>query len=599
VKSFARLYAELDSTTKTSEKVAALRRYLEAAPPEDAAWAIHFLIGRRPKRLIETRKLWQWAIEEASIPEWLFGECYDAVGDLAETIALLLPPPSTSGRAGRPLHSWVEDRLLPLRDWPDDVRRESLLDAWRSMESGERFVWNKLITGSFRVGVSQSLITRALAEASGVPQAVIAHRLMGSWQPSPEFARALQAPGTAEADTSRPYPFCLAYPLEDGPESLGDASEWLLEWKWDGIRSQLIRRHWRTFLWSRGEELITGRFPEIDALGPAIGEGVVIDGEVIPWKNGAPLPFTALQRRIGRKSLGPKILRDVPVALVAYDLLEFEGRDVREEPLEWRRERLASIVERVGSPERLILSPEVRVLDWEDAASQRQLARERGVEGFMLKRRGSPYRVGRKRGDWWKWKIEPFSVDAVLIYAQRGHGKRASLYTDYTFGVWDSGRLVPFAKAYSGLNDAEIREVDAFVRGNTLEKFGPVRTVKPELVFELAFEAIQESSRHKSGIAVRFPRIARWRTDKTPGQADSLDTIRSLLRAAHQKDPGKQQPDPDQAAGSHSALGQSDQREVVQDQRTGQLSGEDAGDESGGAELADEQNGSNDIGGPE
>lgn len=529
MKAFAQLYSELDSTTKTTGKIAALRRYLESVPPEDAAWAIHFLIGRRPKRLIESRKIWQWAIEESGLPEWLFAECTDAVGDFAETIALLLPPPSTTNR-NRPLHWWVEQRLLPLREWPDDVRRESLLDAWRSMEPGERFVWNKLITGEFRVGVSQNLLTRSLAEVSGVPQAVIAHRLMGSWDPSPQFVSELLSAETSDADASKPYPFCLAYPLEGTPESLGAISNWMLEWKWDGIRSQLIRRNWRTYLWSRGEELITERFPEVEALGSLVGEGVVIDGEVLPWAGGMPLPFTALQRRIGRKVLGPKILREVPAALIAYDLLELDGRDVREEPLEWRRSQLAGIVQRAGSPQHLILSPELIAADWEDAARQREAARERGVEGFMLKRRGSPYRAGRRRGDWWKWKIQPFSVDAVLIYAQPGSGKRASLFTDYTFGVWNEGHLVPFAKAYSGLTDAEIREVDAFVRNNTLEKFGPVRTVKPELVFELAFEAIQESARHKSGIAVRFPRIARWRTDKKPDQADSLDTIRSLLR---------------------------------------------------------------------
>ncbi len=526
MKTFAELYVTLDATTKTNEKIAALASYFSTTPAEDAAWTIHFLIGRRLKRLIESRKLCLWAMEEAGVPDWLFGESYDAVGDLAETIALLLPAPKAS--SDKPLHYWVEERLMPLREWDEAAQRDSLVWAWREMDDAQRFVWNKLITGEFRVGVSQNLITRALAAVSGVDASVIAHRLMGDWRPTADFVRQFLSKDASDADISRPYPFSLAYPLEGEPEALGPIAEWHVEWKWDGIRSQLIRRQARTFLWSRGEELITDRFPEIERVGAMLSEGTVLDGEVLPWKDDAPLPFAQLQRRIGRKQLGSRILADVPVALLAFDLLEFEGVDSREQPLEWRRGRLSEIVARVGSPA-LRLSPRVEAESWEQLAQIREQARSRGVEGFMLKRQGSSYRVGRKRGDWWKWKIAPYSVDAVLIYAQRGSGRRASLYTDYTFGVWDGDKLVPFAKAYSGLTDEEIRQVDAFVRHNTLERFGPVRVVKPELVFELAFEGIQRSSRHKSGIAVRFPRMARWRTDKKPAEADSLETIRALL----------------------------------------------------------------------
>jgi DNA ligase-1 len=526
VKAFADLYAALDATTKTNEKIDALSRYFSHVPPRDAAWAIHFLIGRRPKRLIESRKIWQWATEEAAIPDWLFAECYDAVGDIAETIALLLPPPAAS--SDKPLHHWVEERLLPMREWDEAAQRDSLLWAWREMDDAQRFVWNKLITGEFRVGVSQLLVTRALAEVSGVDASVVSHRLMGDWQPNADFVRQLLSKNTGDADISRPYPFCLAYPLEGAIQDLGPIAEWQVEWKWDGIRSQLIRRQGRTFLWSRGEELIADRFPEIEAVGALLGEGTVIDGEVLSWKDDAPQPFAQLQRRIGRKVLGSKILKDVPAVLLAFDLLEVDAVDAREQPLESRRARLAEIVQRVASPS-LILSAKIEADSWEYLAALREEARSRGVEGFMLKRHGSPYRVGRRRGDWWKWKIDPYSVDAVLIYAQRGSGRRASLYTDYTFGIWDGDKLVPFAKAYSGLTDEEIRQVDAFVRNNTVERFGPVHVVKPELVFELAFEGIQRSTRHKSGIAVRFPRMARWRTDKKPADADTLDTIRSLL----------------------------------------------------------------------
>ena len=527
MKKFARLFAAIDETTATNEKVAALVAYFGSAPPADAAWAVHFLTGRRPKRLVGSRKLAAWAADEADIPEWLFEESYHAVGDLAETITLVLPDDGASSELS--LAHWVEERLLRLRGEDDDVQREVLVGAWRELDRKERFVWNKLITGSFRVGASQRLVIRALAEVSGVEEGVIAHRLMGAWDPTPEFFQRLIAPDTRDADVSRPYPFFLAHPLEAEPASLGDLQEWIAEWKWDGIRAQLIRRAGRTFLWSRGEELLAGRFPEVEETGGLLPEGTVIDGELLPWVDGVPLPFAQLQRRIGRKNLGRKILDEVPAVLVAYDLLEEAGTDIRPRPLSERRSRLAALVESVPAAGRLILSPAVSVSDWEALTEARRAAREMGAEGLMLKRLSSEYGVGRRRGDWWKWKVDPLTVDAVLIYAQPGSGKRAGLFTDYTFGIWEGNHLVPFAKAYSGLTDEEIRKVDAFVRRNTLEKFGPVRTVKPELVFELHFEGIQRSSRHKSGIAVRFPRMARWRTDKKAEEADNIETVRGLL----------------------------------------------------------------------
>jgi DNA ligase-1 len=527
VRAFARLFSAIDETNATSEKVAALVEYFRTAPPQDAAWAVHFLSGRRPKRLVGSRKLAAWASTEAGLPPWLFEESYQAVGDLAETITLILP--DTGASSELPLSHWVEQRLLPLRGEDDDVQREVMVDSWRELDRRERFVWNKLITGSFRVGASQRLVTRALAEVSGVEEGVIAHRLMGAWEPTADFFQRLIAPDTRDADVSRPYPFFLAHPLEGGPSELGDIADWIAEWKWDGIRAQLIRRAGTSFLWSRGEELLSGRFPEIEDQGALLPEGTVIDGELLPWMDGRPLPFSQLQRRIGRKNLGQKILDEVPATLVAYDLLESNGEDIRSEPLRIRRARLQSLVESVRGGERLILSPSVGVASWESLTQARSRAREVGAEGIMLKRLSSAYGVGRRRGDWWKWKVDPLSVDAVLIYAQAGSGRRAGLFTDYTFGVWDGDHLVPFAKAYSGLTDEEMRKVDQFIRRHTLEKFGPVRTVKPELVFELHFEGLQPSSRHKSGIAVRFPRMARWRTDKKAEEADTIEHVRSLL----------------------------------------------------------------------
>jgi DNA ligase 1 len=528
MKAFAALFDQLDRTTATNDKVDALARYFADAAPENAAWAVHFLTGRRPKRLAASGKLRAWAAEMAGVEPWLFEECYHAVGDLAETISLLLPEAAEAGEL--PLHRWVEERLLPLLEEDETGRRAGIERGWRELAGTPLFVWNKLITGGFRVGVSQKLVVRALARVAEVDEAAIAHRLMGAWDPSPEFFRSLFAPDTADADISRPYPFFLAHPLEGEPSTRGEPAEWQVEWKWDGIRAQLIRRRGQTFLWSRGEELITERFPELAEAGALLPDGTVLDGEVLPWIDGAPLPFAQLQRRIGRKKLTPKILAEIPAVLLCYDLLEIGGADVRERPLWQRRTRLAALLDATPSAGRFPISPTVPAESWADVEAAYGGARERGAEGLMLKRRESPYRVGRRRGDWWKWKVEPFTVDAVLVYAQRGSGRRASLYTDYTFAVWsDEGELVPFAKAYSGLTDAEIRRVDAFVRRNTRDKFGPVRTVNPELVFELAFEGIQRSSRHKSGVAVRFPRILRWRTDKKPRDADTLQTIRALL----------------------------------------------------------------------
>jgi DNA ligase-1 len=530
VKAFADLYNALDETTKTNEKVESLRDYFSKASPADAAWALYFLSGRTLRQVIPSRKLHSWAVEAAGIPEWLYGESYDAVGDAAETITLLLPDSPTS--SDLPLHEWVESRLIPLRNMDEQTQHETMLTAWHELDRRQRFVWNKLITGAFRVGVSQLLIIRALSDLSGIDRPVVAHRMMGAWEPTPDFFTQLIASDTTGADISRPYPFCLAYAIEEDLRTLGDVNDFQVEWKWDGIRSQLIRRSGKTFLWSRGEELITEGFPEIAALGDLLPEGTVIDGEILPWMddgvtNGV-MPFAQLQRRIGRKKLGKKILAEVPVILMAYDLLEQNGADVRTQPMTWRREQLTALVNTMKQPV-LRLSPTVQAVTWDDLANSREKSREINAEGLMLKRRDSAYLAGRHRGSWWKWKINPYTVDAVLIYAQRGSGKRASLYTDYTFGVWYGDHLVTFAKAYSGLTDAEINKVDAFVRQNTLEKFGPVRTVTPQLVFELAFEGIQLSSRHKSGIAVRFPRILRWRIDKTIQDADSLETIRAML----------------------------------------------------------------------
>lgn len=534
MKRFTDLYLALDQTNRTNEKIAAMRDYFAGAPPDDAAWAVYFLSGRRPKRLLSSLLLRRWAAEVAGVPEWLQEEAYHAVGDSAETAALLLPAAGLA--SSRPLHEWVETFVLSLRELREEEQRVAVVAAWDELDDAQRYVFNKLITGSLRVGVSQRLLVRALAAATALPDTTIAHRLMGGWEPTAESYRSLVHPDAKSGeDAGRPYPFFLAYPLEAEPDSLGDITDWQIEWKWDGIRAQLIRRGEATFLWSRGEELVTERYPEVVGAAAALPE-CVIDGELLAWDfaEDRPLPFAALQQRIGRKNVTRRTLDDTPVVLLAYDLLEWAGEDWRPRPLAERRAKLEATLPAAGP--RLMISDIVAARTWSELLSLRESSRERGVEGFMLKRRSSPYRVGRKRGDWWKWKIDPYSIDAVLIYAQRGSGRRAGLYTDYTFALWngapgDPGReLVPFAKAYSGLTDAEIREVDRFVRANTTERFGPVRSVAPQLVMEIAFEAINASTRHKSGVAVRFPRILRWRRDKMIDEADTLEALKGLIR---------------------------------------------------------------------
>ena len=527
---FAELYEALDRTTSTNAKIAALAAYFRDAPPADAAWATFFLTGRRLKRLVPSGALWEWTQDVTGFPDWLLRECYSAAGDFAEVIALALDNVASDAQElDLPLASWVEDRLLPLQATDPAGQRTGITRWWRRLPRGQRFVLNKLLTGEFRVGVAQTLVVRALADAIGTEATIVAARLMGDWTPSAEWFTSIASPNPEldAADPSQPYPFYLASPLEGEPESLGNRDDWLVEWKWDGIRAQLIRRHGQVWLWSRGEELITARFPEIAATATHLPDGTVLDGEVLAFKEGRPMPFSALQQRIGRQRQVAQIMRAVPVVLVVYDVLELNGADIRQERLGMRRARLVDLVRSDGV---LRLSEEVITPSWSDLALLRLESRVRGVEGFILKRRDSAYGVGRRKGAWWKWKIDPLTVDAVLMYAQPGNGRRASLLTDYTFGVWHEGQLVPVAKAYSGLSNAEIDELDTWIRRHTRERHGPVRAVEPVHVFELGFEAIAPSSRHKSGIAVRFPRMLRWRKDKPASEADTLETLSRLIR---------------------------------------------------------------------
>lgn len=526
----AALFERLDRSTATRDKQTAIAAFLDAADAGSASWGLWLLCGGKLRGIARSGELRAWAAEASGLPDWLVEDSYAHVGDLAETCCLLLPEPTTPAPK-RPLQAWIEDVLLPLQGADEAARRAVVLDAWRRLPFAQRLLFTKLLTGALRVGVARGLVQQVLAERCGLPVATIAQRLLGSWMPSAAFHARLLSPEVQPGDRAQPYPFFLASPLEREVQSLGDVADWLLEWKWDGIRLQLIRRGGETALWSRGEERLDGRFPEIEAAAAALPEGTVLDGELLAWRPGEPqpLPFAVLQTRIQRQKPGAKALREAPVRLLAYDLLEAAGEDLREHPQDQRRARLAGTLEHLASPA-IGLSPELIVDGWSAAAALRESARERGVEGLMLKRRASPYQAGRRRGDWWKWKIDPLSIDAVLVYAQAGHGRRSNLYTDYTFAVWDGDALVPVAKAYSGLSDAEILRLDRWIRAHTTERFGPVRAVQPLQVFELAFEGVNRSPRHKSGIAVRFPRIQRWREDKPAAEADRLPTLAALAR---------------------------------------------------------------------
>lgn len=522
---FATLIAALDSTNKTSRKQEAIEQFLREAEEKDKRWLLALFTGKRPKRNISTTLLKVWAMELAGIPEWLFLESYTAVGDLGETIALILPP--AVAYQERTLASWMHD-IIALKDADDDAKKEFVVAAWQSLPLTERFIFNKLLGGSFRLGVSSKTLINALADYYKMDANAVAHSIMGDWNiDAVQFDELVQGRYT-DTQLSKPYPFCLAYALEKEVAALGNVGEWQAEYKWDGIRVQIIKRDGEVFIWSRGEELVTEQFPEIRDSVISWAQSFVIDGELLVVKDKQVLNFNALQKRLNRKTLSKKMLSDIPAAVLCYDLLEMEGKDCRDLPLMERRKLLEKLIE-ANTSVVVQLSPVIECSNWNDLTVIRSEARKINSEGLMLKHKQSPYHTGRKKGDWWKWKIDPMTVDAVLIYAQKGSGRRSAYYTDYTFAVKDGEKLVTIAKAYSGLTDKEIQEVSRFVNKNAIEKFGPVRTVKPELVFELAFEGIGYSSRHKSGVALRFPRILRWRRDKTVADINTIEDLKSMI----------------------------------------------------------------------
>lgn len=525
MKEFAQLINSLDSTNKNLQKIAAIDLFINTASDGDKLWFLSLFTGKRPKRSVNTALLKQWILEETQLPEWLFAESYAAVGDLGETIALLLPNYKHASK--KSLSEWM-DEILALKDKTDLEKRAYVVNNWKTLSTTERFIFNKLLGGSFRIGVSAKTVINAFAKHFNLEPSAVTHSIMGEWDRNEVDFEGLIKGNYTEIKKSKPYPFCLAHALDKDLEELGTITDWQIEYKWDGIRAQVIKRQGEIFIWSRGEELITAQFPEIEKALKDFPHDFVIDGELLVVKNGEVHNFSELQKRLNRKNLPKKMLEDLPVSLYIYDILEWNGADIRLKPLSFRR----NILEENWSNntiDSLYLSPTIKENCWKNLSQHRTNSRLLNSEGLMLKNIHSPYHTGRKRGDWWKWKTDPLTIDAVLVYAQKGSGRRSGYYTDYTFAVKKDGILVTIAKAYSGLTDKEIQEVSKFVNKNAIEKFGPVRTVKPELVFEIAFEGIGYSNRHKSGVALRFPRILRWRKDKTVDQIDTIEDVKRLI----------------------------------------------------------------------
>ncbi len=538
MKDFAKLYEELDSTTSTNEKVDALKKYFRDTSPEDSMWTLILMTGKLSRRTITSRTLSRLFLSSTHYPEWLWDESRDHVGDTAETLSLLAHTLNlcreTSGKQNKSLSEWMEKEIPTLAKIKDETQQgEQLLKLWSKLTTQEVYILNKLITGAFRVGVSDKLVIRALSEVYDVPTDQIAHRLTGNLETGEEAFEKIVTHEVTAATFSQPYPFCLAHPWSERSDQDFNPDEWCLEWKYDGIRAQVIRRESQTWIWSRGEEDITATFPELAEIFADLPEGTVIDGEILVFKGDKISSFQSLQRRLGRKKVSAQMLQEFPAGFMAYDCLEHNGHDIRQETLRDRKKHLVKVLDKIKNSQ-VRISPLVQANSLDELNELRAQARDKDAEGLMIKWWAGVYSVGRKTGNWWKFKVDPLTLDAVLLYAQSGTGRRSNLYTDYTFALWNENHeLIPFAKAYSGLNQQEIDELDAWIRRHTKEKFGPVRSVQPEHVFEIGFEGIGASTRHKSGIAVRFPRILRWRKDKKADDADTLSSAQELLKAVH------------------------------------------------------------------
>ncbi len=531
---FAELIDRLIYTPGRNAKLRLIGDYLRATPDPDRGWALAALTGEIDLPAVKSAAI-RAMMEERSDPA-LFRMSRDFVGDTAETVALLWPDPADDIGA-TPTISAIIARLAVLKRGEGPAVLAALLDT---MDAEARYALIKLASGGLRVGVSGRLARTAVANAFAVDVETIEEVWHGLAPPYAELFAWAEGRGPLPCIDNQPVfrPFMLAHPLEEpgAPERAVDLADYAAEWKWDGIRVQLVHAGGETRLYSRGGDDITAAFPDI---ANAFAHDAVLDGELLVrgivqgGEDGGAASFNALQQRLGRKSVSAAMLRDAPAFVRLYDVLVDAGEDVRALPWSERRARLEALMPALD-PERFDLSALIEAADFDALATIRAASRDSAIEGVMLKRRDAPYVAGRRAGLWYKWKRDPLTVDCVMLYAQRGSGKRSSFYSDYTFGCWSGdpdagGELLPVGKAYSGFTDEELRWLDKFVRDNSMARFGPVREVAKSLVLEVAFDSVHRSKRHKSGLAMRFPRISRIRRDKPAAEADHVATLLAMV----------------------------------------------------------------------
>jgi len=503
---------------KTLQKISLLSDYFNEESPENMPMALHFLMGENMGRFCSGRQLREWAAQLLGLPDWLVDESYEALGDNSETISLLFPNKPSS--LAHDLKA-VCERIQQLKSEPIDVKKDWIIDVWSKSSRDDIYTFNKLLGGGIRIGASKKNVLKALSRTVHLDVDILEQRLLGTWEPTKIAYDALVNPDDIAGKGTCPYPFFLASPIQDVDATLMPFSDWQIEPKWDGIRAQLVHRQEGTQLWSRGNDLISDQFPDILDSASELPYGVY-DGEVLAWGADGPQPFADLQKRLNRKKVTRQLLASIPCIMMLYDCLEFEGVDVREQALHERCKKIRDLRPPFYTSNPLTLNGVSALNDYV------KNARNNRVEGVIIKRLSSAYKSGRVRGDWWKLKVDPLLLDVVIMYAQKGKGIRSGLFTDYTFGVWDNNQLVPIGKAYSGLTNDEIKQVHQILNNHLTDRFGPVRGVSPCVVLEVAFDSIQESPRHKSGLALRFPRINRLRLDKPVEEANSLEDARAL-----------------------------------------------------------------------
>jgi DNA ligase 1 len=517
---FAPLLDSLAFTPSRLGKLRLMHEYFMSTPDPDRGWALAALTGELSFAGVKPAQIRDLVLERVDAE--LFSLSHDFVGDLAETVALIWPKKHGANHVPS-LSEVVDSMAVATRD-----SSGALLGAWLdALDATARWALLKLATGALRVGVSARLAKTALAEDSTASLDEIEAVWHALHPPYTELFAWLEGRAARPELGDRPTftPLMLAQPLEEDDIPKLSPADYRAEWKWDGIRVELVGRGGERRLYSRSGDDIGAAFPDLLA---TLNEDVVLDGELLVMRDGVIAPFNDLQQRLNRKIATSKMIADYPAWLRLYDILERAGEDLRPLPFDERRHRLEQWY-RAAPRTRMDISPLLPFTAWDQLREFRDTARERAIEGLMLKRGDSAYVSGRPKGPWFKWKRDALTVDTVLMYAQRGHGKRSSFYSDYTFGVWREAELVPVGKAYSGFTDEELRRLDRWIRDHTIDRFGPVRAVEPDLVLEVAFDSVHRSTRHKSGLAMRFPRIHRIRWDKPAAEADQVETLAKLV----------------------------------------------------------------------